>query len=131
MVVAAVLVVVMGCSVGVGVPMGTVARVVAWVHENIEYVSDMDGDDWSPPEVTLERGYGDCEDMALLVLWMVYKETGVKGDFVIGWVRYGWHGWVEVNGEGWDPQIGDRVPDWYEAEWYWSYDMAMLIAGRK
>lgn len=107
----------------------SVAEVVEWVHDNVRYVPDTDGDNWSPPEVTLERGYGDCEDMAILVLWMVYQETGMKGDFAIGWVKYGWHGWVVVDGVGWDPQVGGPVPDWYRADWYWSYDMAMLIAG--
>ena len=37
----------------------------AWVRKNIKYQSEPI-DDWSHPQVTLDRGYGDCEDMAIL-----------------------------------------------------------------
>lgn len=37
----------------------------AWVNCHIEYRREQ-FDEWSPPEVTLRRGYCDCEDSALL-----------------------------------------------------------------
>jgi predicted transglutaminase-like cysteine proteinase len=37
-----------------------------WLQKNIQYKKDAKGDEWSLPEQTLARGYGDCEDFAFL-----------------------------------------------------------------
>lgn len=44
-----------------------------WVNSRIRYEKDPDGrrDVWSTPWETLKRGYGDCEDMAALKVWML------------------------------------------------------------
>lgn len=52
-----------------------------WVHDNIDYKYDTE-DMWQPPEVTTELKTGDCEDMALLMLRMVYDSYGIKGKLV-------------------------------------------------
>lgn len=36
-----------------------------WVREHIEYRREA-ADDWAAPQLTLQRGYGDCEDFVLL-----------------------------------------------------------------
>lgn len=41
---------------------------------------------WSTPTATLLSGRGDCEDYALLFLYLIEAETGVKGNLVI--VKY-------------------------------------------
>jgi len=38
----------------------------SWLRENIRYKKDRDKDSWSQPEETLQRKYGDCEDLAFL-----------------------------------------------------------------
>lgn len=37
-----------------------------WMTHNISYAKDFRGDDWSSPMQTLKRGFGDCEDFAIL-----------------------------------------------------------------
>jgi predicted transglutaminase-like cysteine proteinase len=37
-----------------------------WLQKNIQYKKDTKDDEWSLPEQTLARGYGDCEDFAFL-----------------------------------------------------------------
>lgn len=46
-------------------PGGEVHAIDQWVQHEVTYRSEQ-FDEWSPPQVTLERGYGDCEDLALL-----------------------------------------------------------------
>jgi predicted transglutaminase-like cysteine proteinase len=45
----------------------TPQSVHAWVTQQIKYKTDVGGDYWQIPEMTLARGKGDCEDMALLM----------------------------------------------------------------
>jgi hypothetical protein len=57
-----------------------------WVKENIEYTLDPLGglwDSWQQPHETLARKAGDCEDMALLWIYLVYENFGEKGTLVI------------------------------------------------
>lgn len=37
-----------------------------WMARNIRYIKDFGDDVWSAPMVTLKRGFGDCEDYAIL-----------------------------------------------------------------
>lgn len=54
-----------------------------WVDHHIMYRSDMEGygyrEYWASPEETLESRYGDCEDMVILWLRIIYENTGLKG----------------------------------------------------
>jgi hypothetical protein len=58
--------------------------IAEWIENNITYVEDEE-DFWQTPEETLTRGAGDCEDMSILFLDMLYKRTGEKG---IAWHQY-------------------------------------------
>ena len=50
-----------------------------WVVRNIDYKEDTDeNDSWQPPHVTMDRGEGDCEDMALLIAFIVFDKLGIK-----------------------------------------------------
>ena len=53
-----------------------------WMRENIEYRSD-DVYCWSNPRDTVRRGYGDCNDKALLFANMAYFVMGIKMDIVV------------------------------------------------
>jgi predicted transglutaminase-like cysteine proteinase len=46
-----------------------------WVNNRIRYQRDQ-VDEWSLPQTTLERGYGDCEDIALLK-WAILMRSGL------------------------------------------------------
>ena len=56
-----------------------------WVVSNINYALDA-GDTWNRPETTLNNGYGDCEDHALLFLWLCAYNGFGKGTLNIGYV---------------------------------------------
>ncbi|MGQ9582021.1 MAG: transglutaminase-like domain-containing protein [Thermoplasmatota archaeon] len=48
-----------------------------FVRREVKYVSDPEGsDDWAPPQETLRRGEGDCEDQALLLSALVSAMGG-------------------------------------------------------
>ncbi len=61
-----------------------------WLGEHIQYANDGEADEWSSPEATLSRGYGDCEDFAFLtaaflrVMGYEPKVVGVKSRFMGG-----------------------------------------------
>jgi hypothetical protein len=58
-----------------------------WIVENIDYVSDIElyghVQQWSNPSDIIKMGKGDCEDMAIVYLWMVYANLGIEGELVI------------------------------------------------
>lgn len=37
-----------------------------WIDQNVDYRRDQGALDWARPETTLQRGYGDCKDYAML-----------------------------------------------------------------
>lgn len=57
---------------------GFLAKSLTFVPDETEF--------WSTPTATLLSGRGDCEDYALLFLYLIHAETGVKGNLVI--VKY-------------------------------------------
>lgn len=56
-------------------PKTTVSDINTWCNHNIEYVPDRilydKQDYWATPEETLEKGAGDCEDIAILKWWIL------------------------------------------------------------
>ena len=48
-----------------------------WVVNNIKYKEDPDNI-WQLPEETLDKGTGDCEDMALLVAYIIYTKLDIE-----------------------------------------------------
>lgn len=49
--------------------------VVAWTLQHVRYKRDV-ADFWMHPRETLERGEGDCEDQAIVAMWLA-RQTGV------------------------------------------------------
>jgi predicted transglutaminase-like cysteine proteinase len=58
---------------GVNLPLDLTA-INAYVHARVRYQAEA-VDEWSPPVITIKRGYGDCEDFALLKR-SLYIEAG-------------------------------------------------------
>lgn len=52
-----------------------------WIEENIEYKRDESKteDDWQTPIETIDIGTGDCEDKAILFLFLANQYLGIKG----------------------------------------------------
>jgi hypothetical protein len=55
------------------------SRIGRWIYDTIEYKLDT-SDHWQTPEETLTLGTGDCEDMALLYINILYLRFGEKAD---------------------------------------------------
>ena len=60
----------------------TLDDVVPWIWNFIDYASE-DVDQWNSPQLTLIRGYGDCEDIAILAMNIAYVALGVEFDLVL------------------------------------------------
>ena len=60
----------------------SITQITEWVNSNIEYEKDAIGSSWQSPEETLKRGFGDCEDIAILLINIIYVSLGVKTDLV-------------------------------------------------
>jgi predicted transglutaminase-like cysteine proteinase len=65
---------------------GGIEQINYWVYRNVAYKPD-NIDEWSPAEVTLQRRYGDCEDLALLKRALLLAQ-GYKEDDVIMLIVY-------------------------------------------
>ncbi len=50
-----------------------------WVNWHVRFVEDAGSDEWSGAQNTLTRGYGDCEDFAIVKLALLEK-AGVPAD---------------------------------------------------
>ena len=60
----------------------SMAEVSTWIRSNIEYRLDEE-EEFSNPEVTLKRGYGDCDDFALLSMNIIYVNRGLKMNLIL------------------------------------------------
>lgn len=83
-------------------------KVAAWQATRLRqgethYISDGPFDAWQSPLATLQRGGGDCEDHAILVLSMLAYDRAITAQFVAGtvWTGRAWsgHAWVEGQDE--------------------------------
>lgn len=75
-----------------------------WVNKTIRYRADAT-DDWAPPMATLDRGYGDCEDIALLKRAIILRsgvpESRVFFLLVRDLIRQQDHAVLAVDDGGW------------------------------
>lgn len=85
--------------------------VLTWVASWVTYAPDEyrpQGGTWSPPEETYQTRAGDCEDSAILVLFLAERDCGIEGELLIGDnAELGrCHAWIEVDGEWWNGVTG-------------------------
>lgn len=78
-------------------------EVLEWVGGNIQYKKD-EQDEWQSPGRTCMLRTGDCEDFALLAIYLIYRATGKRAVMMYGSGSpdYGNHFWIEINGEWWE-----------------------------
>lgn len=71
---------------GVTIPtLVTQDEIAVWIWDNIPYKTDGDDgrvDSWQTPEETLTKGTGDCEDRALLAMFLL-KRIGINTALMI------------------------------------------------
>ena len=91
----------------------TIQDAMVWVWWNINYVSAAihypSDEYWQSPAQTYVWRSGDCEDYCILVMYLIYRDIGIKGKMCVGYVYGGLHGWVYVDGHFWEPQLGCMV----------------------
>lgn len=98
---------------------GDSLEAAAWIADNIDYRRDKAYDIWDDPEETIERGYGDCEDIALLFMDCLHSSLGARPKLVVGKSYNMWHVIVEYEGELIDPRSWD--PGKFDPEYYFSF----------
>jgi hypothetical protein len=115
-----------------GLPTVTTAQEAAdWVWNNIEYTKDREQygfrDYWASPEQTLESGKGDCEDYALLFLYIVKMNLDIEGTVEVSYYpEFGiYHAYGVADGAMCYWESG------YEEDYImtYSYDEAMAMVG--
>ena len=74
-----------------------------WIHENIEYKAT---EGCTNPDITLRRGYGDCNDMAVLLMAIMAYQHGIRDSYYIGINSN--HAIVEYNGKYYDCTAGTK-----------------------
>jgi hypothetical protein len=98
-----------------------------WVYDYVTYTA-VDGENWQTPDETLEKGTGDCEDFALLLMRIVYDTYHVKGWLIAYDTGKSFHAVAEFDGY-YDATGGRRVDiDPAAIVRIWTYDEAMLVA---
>lgn len=82
-------------------------------------------DKWQTPSETFEKREGDCEDKAILFLWIIYQETGIKGTLRIYHSLNCNHATAYY--ENYDYEYDyQRICDFYYIEY--DFDYAMYLA---
>jgi hypothetical protein len=62
----------------------TYPKIAKWINNHVNYKTESRYEhNWQNPEYTLQRGYGDCEDIALLFMNIYYVSTGNKMDLIL------------------------------------------------
>lgn len=59
------------------------AKIGRWMHDNISYRADDYMDEWADPAATVSRGYGDCEDYAILFMNIAYYSMEIEMELVL------------------------------------------------
>lgn len=91
----------------------SVESVLQWAAFNIRYVPDTihypDNEYWQSPIQTYIWRSGDCEDFAILSLYLIKTHLGIEGQMISGSVSGTGHAWISINGAWWEPQIFQMV----------------------
>lgn len=89
---------------GLGLPTTNLDNINRTVSSDVRYSKDL-LDVWSPPAETLKRGYGDCEDMALLKRSLFLEAGGKEEDtcflIVFDQIARMQHAVILINDKGW------------------------------
>jgi len=92
----------------------TPQAVCRWAIDRVDYLDDAIHDQfdyWQSPDQTYEWGRGDCEDYALLVMYLLHRDLGGWPELVIGTAGGGGHAWILYEGREYEAQTGHDVTD--------------------
>lgn len=106
---------------------GSIVEATFWVHDNIEYQSE-EKNSWKTPLQTLEDGYGDCEDLSILLMYIVNINIGISPDLIIvNTLPNRYHTQTEYLGIRYDPMEPFEAVEWPIVVRY-SYGVTMWLA---
>jgi hypothetical protein len=100
-----------------------------WIVKNIEYAYDEDiynRDEWQTPAETVKYGRGDCEDMAILLMYIINTQWEGKPNLVVTEYRGGYHAIVEWKGVYYDSVTSHKIESPIII-WTWSFEMTFSI----
>jgi len=110
-------------------PEAGVEGVMKWVSRNVHEVSDAElygvREHWATPEETYAAMAGDCEDFAILALFLVNRDLGISGELVLGLSDSLFgdpHAWPRVDGIDYNPQVRTYPSLAWDHEGYWVMD---------
>ena len=95
-----------------------------WVMSRVAYLGDEihdRSDYWQSPDQTYEWGRGDCEDYAILVMYLMHRDLGGWPEMAAGYLSDMGHAWVLYEGRQYEPQTGVDVTERQE------YDLVYTI----
>ena len=85
-----------------------------WLVENITGVDDVIHDIpeyWQSPDQTYTWRAGDCEDFAVLMMYLIHVELGGWPQLAVGKCEGYSHGWIVYDGRWYEAQGGRDVTD--------------------
>ena len=116
-------------SCSISYPTGTKEYVFKWIDDNYNYTAD-DKEHWQTPDETLKKMTGDCEDWAILALYML-DQINIKARFAgvrkIEYEHGYFHACIEIDGRIYEPRGGSDVTDDYEISFLLTYDEVMFF----
>lgn len=114
-----------------------VEHIARWVADWVQYTSDREHygerEEWATPEQTYWARRGDCEDYALLLMYLVHRDTGIESRMIVG-KAYGYgHAWVQVGADWWEATAGCRIVNRarYKKDYSLDYADAIGIAAER
>lgn len=102
----------------------SVDEVLRWTANNVYYQHDQvmhypRTEYWQSPYQTYIWRTGDCEDFAILAMYLLKRDAGVTPRMAISTD----HAWVEIDGLWYEPQHGTRISTGqYDLRKYISYE---------
>lgn len=97
----------------------TVVGICDFVDYRVQYTSEEmhnRAEYWQSPDQTWDRKLGDCEDFAILVMYIMHRDLGGWPQLACGGQQrsdgtWSGHGWVEYEGREYEAQTGADVTD--------------------
>lgn len=111
------------------IDVSNIREAVHWIRDNIEYKNDP-YDYWKLPQETYKDKAGDCEDIALLFLYICRELLYINDCYLIRIIqRESYHIVPEVNGRYYEPLIGGELLLKPERKIFWrcSYPVAIWM----
>ena len=111
------------------IPIYSVQGIGEWLIQNIQYATDASHDStsdyWQSPAQTYDSRLGDCEDYAILMMYLIHRNMEGWPDLIIGQDESGLHAWISYKGVSYEAQGGGLIDSSYDQLKVIPYGVAM------